>query len=1539
MGVDLAVYRSRVGQFVPRPVKGIVSNIDYLCKAIASVRGGLIRQDGLNSKGAVTFIGLLLRAQGIEPNPGPGPGKGDEHSFADAQTEDNDDINITLDSNTDPNMAGRISQFMESVLPVSNPTNTGSSQTDEYAVAVAIPDPFSRAIAKTTIVPQVVVNVNYQDNRKYNEEIRVENMKVKNAENVCTGEQTIIHTAPTGNEDDGVTKPKKKREEEKGVPKSPERNASEGQTADNEDEDIPKQRKKSDKRILLEENTEVMLKRHIEETANLLVARKGAVAAVVKRLKDYNMVVIAGVTGEGKTTLGREICKQLRDGTLDKDIKPKTPVLMTISQDWNDVVTDKDDIVVFVDDIFGKTNYQTGLLNGWKPFFDRILDCLLEKNVCLVITSRTHILKDARRESGVLPEMTSDHILSEKKTVDLTDDQKLTSGERLDIYKNHSRQRQVDKDVLSSVFLPVFAVHGFPSNISLGFAQICKLFFTNDIFFEKGEQFFMKPDRILTEEIVRMKSTEPHKYFALVYCFLNDAAVDVKKLNRLKMSTQDYDTLKLYAEVCGVPQTDNVLTLLKNGLDALDRTYLTKQNTAFAFGHQSTADSVSIVFGKENPELILEKCSNRVILELLDVSETDQTDMCTLHVPTDCFGHLVKRIYKMIIEGNIFDGITLESFPRFRNQELADHLFEYINKSGDMQAFHRAHLGDDFSSAKSLLESCANNVFFLKSLFKFNVDEFIVRESGILFFTRTLQRTLRRSLEHKNRASTSFLLENGAFLTEKYLHMAIGSQDVALAELVLPRNIWTKSEVSEHIDDKTPDHIREMLQKCTNMCKVNMIRNRYLQQKTYVNTKDINLSSMSTKEMKTAAEEMDFDTLHTIFQSPELKDHHYRLIKAILDTKHKRLSDAIAIKKMAGKIDGAVVQYALHHCDLDMFRFLLFSSNVNEAQLTSMLSEAIHLNKTDQIEILIKVGGQPSLDDFIRKAGIVCMGVERVVETIINTTSWTRAQLGRVLDAAVRTGTHATIKVLFKDGTGFAEDALVNVSKREYDRHHKCTDTLTPDQVLLQTIMNYIPYMEEERVPKPVAYVFSKNEWSESQITEAMNAALDSGSFDTVQFLKQKGGHFHSEALLAAVRRPCERLKIVTFVKESREWSVDQLSDALHEAIVICRPDVIIYLNEQGALFNDSSLLNVLRWKVAHHVQIKLMNHIIKARSWSRMLLNEATHFACETNGLSILAILNAVESISEAPTRDVLLKLQEIEQFKKMVVEVFKDNGMGDDLSLVLNKEIREGCTDIVEHLIGELGISCDNDGLSNSMDNNRNYQSYDRLKMVRLVRESQDWSDELLTRALDKAVRLGYSEVILYLHTHGANFGDNSLEYGTMNKNIGYDPYDLVTYIMESRHYNKEQINNALTKSLEVGHYQLMTMFHEKGAEFADKSLQNAIHKKWIPSDRLPAVQFILNARRWDTDEKNDALFSAVKLGDIRVIARLLKCGGEVSKQCLTEILEKKCKPSHRLCIVRLLLSSSGSLSPELLEEAGERVRQLSEPKLEAYIKQCNK
>ncbi|XP_033748956.1 uncharacterized protein LOC117333656 isoform X2 [Pecten maximus] len=993
-------------------------------------------------------------------------------------------------------------------------------------------------------------------------------MKVKQADNVCTGNLTIINE---GNKDDcDVPKPKKRKKTQTTKKKNKRRLS---QVLANDDSEILKTKKKkeeevvtkSPKRLLLEGNMEVMLKRHIEETDNLLVTRTKAEEEVVKRLKDYNMVIISGVTGEGKTTLGREICSKLRDGTLDNDIKQKTPVLITVPQDWSDVVNDKDDIVVFVDDIFGKTNYQTGLLNGWKPFFDRILQSLREGKVCLVVTSRTHILKDARRESGVLLEMVSDHILSEKKTVDLTDDQRLTMEERAKMFNNYSNQRQLGNNKSSNPLLSFLATSGFPSNISIGFPQICKLFFNNDTFLAKGGQFFRNPDRMLTEEIQKMRLTEPHKYFALVYCFLNDQTIDTKMLNRLKMPPEDYDSLKVYAEVCGVPHTDNVLTILKDSLDALDRTYLTKRNTVFTFGHQSIADSVSLVFGKENPEMILEKCSNRVILELLDVTEDGQNDICTMHVPAECFEQLVKRMYKMIMEGDIFDRITLESFPRFRNQKLADCLFEYITTQSDKRGFLKAHYGSIYSATNSLLESCANNVSFLRAFFKFQNDDFIVEEYGILTHTRALQRALQQALEHVRLESMSILLNKGAFLTEKCLQLAIGSNDEKLVKFVLSKNFWTESEVKKYISDKTPDHIRDTLKRSRTNCEVQLIRDQCIKQKTYINTKATELSSMDIEDMTRAAEQMDFDILHTIFQSPELKKHCHYMMKIILESKHKMLTDAIAIKMILGNIDEIVVQHALHSCDLDMFRFFLFSSNTDTAQLNSMLSEVIHLNKTDHIEVLAKAGGQSSIDDFVRKAGTNLTGVEIVVEAIMQTRSWTSLQLADALDAAVCSGTHATMKVLFEGGARFRQNALLNVSKRQDFQPEERSVEIESKEALqwLNTLFGDIKTDTIRfSVPVPVEYVFLKHESSKKEMSDAINAALESGSIETFIFLKLKGGKFRKDALLAAVRRMHNTKHALTFVRRSENWSVDQLSEALHQALILCRPDVIEYLNK-----------------------------------------------------------------------------------------------------------------------------------------------------------------------------------------------------------------------------------------------------------------------------------------------------------------------------------------------------------------------------------------
>ncbi|XP_069134877.1 uncharacterized protein [Argopecten irradians] len=123
MGVDLALYRARVGTFTHVTARNVLSNTEYIYKEVTSFWYSLTH-DKLDRKGAVSFIDLLLRLQGIEPNPG--PRDRDQQPFTPDQTEVSNDVNITIDSNINPDGADRVSQLMGKLLPCWT-RQTGSS--------------------------------------------------------------------------------------------------------------------------------------------------------------------------------------------------------------------------------------------------------------------------------------------------------------------------------------------------------------------------------------------------------------------------------------------------------------------------------------------------------------------------------------------------------------------------------------------------------------------------------------------------------------------------------------------------------------------------------------------------------------------------------------------------------------------------------------------------------------------------------------------------------------------------------------------------------------------------------------------------------------------------------------------------------------------------------------------------------------------------------------------------------------------------------------------------------------------------------------------------------------------------------------------------------------------------------------------------------------------------------------------------------------------------------------------------------------------
>ncbi|OWF56845.1 hypothetical protein KP79_PYT10082 [Mizuhopecten yessoensis] len=1535
MGVDLALYRARIGNFVQRKTGQGLSNIEYLLKAIASVRHGLVRS--WQCKGTVPFIDLLLLAQGVEPNPGPGVKDQQDPQLASNNEETSSytgepvgrHLSREAASSYDVHHNVESSHMRSEVVPSQEQINLERGQLEEMEYGEETTSPKttlpeentdSRGYQKGDRIPNIqtitagasgpeikhfpvgkmvpaylqgenteVTTVAFSQTQggatgtmvpahphggatgtmvpAYPQGgttmMQVQEQNIRNVNFSLSGAETNVfgdHNTITINKTDDEAKaimtdmtalmtdvkevlsefkqtrdrqnvdqrmPQKKSQKTSGtqtsaVTKSKENNPRHDQSGEEE-----KEKEVSARRKYSEDAAEATIAKFIDDSEEVLVERREGIKAVLQRLKDYNMAVITGVTGEGKTTLAAHILKALRDGKLDSAIEAKTPLQMLIPEDWTAVVGAKEGgakEVVFVDDLFGTSNYQVDLLNRWKPFFSKINQCLEKKKVMLLLTSRTHILTDARRDAGVTDD-NIDHILSGKKVVDITYKYQLTPEEQQNMLGNYSILYKRENDFK-------YSIPSQTQNRSIGFPQVCSLFFNDPQLYEKGQKFFENPDILLEKEIKKMSECEPNKYFALVYCFLQqNQRVDSRDLNPLTMPKDEGKMLKVYADVCGV-DSNNPTAVLKKALFSLTRTYLSKYDTVYTFSHESVAENVCLVFGSENPQITLQKCSNRVILELLNLSQADRPTLPHMRVPETCFDVLSKRIYKMLTKGHMisWERLTLESFPRFQNKKFADHFFEYLSKRKLIKEIITVH--DNGQS--SLLSACANNVAFLSALYRSKVDLDMISQLGALRFTACIQKALLRAIECKNTQSIELLLNQGAVFDTSCLESALRFQnDQNIMKTVLFGNIWTSSELEESRIIRDPT----ILQK--NRCDVSHLKQRLC-----------NIPPLHTERQQEQSKQTRNDAKHgkcfqpmfsELLATAPKSENRESILKAILDSKGKKLSDVICIRRTLGSLDAALIQYALHRCDADTVRFLVLSTKLTDDQLDTMLSQQVHLGNLTNIEILCKAGGRFSHDDFIQRSGSCGYVVSETVSIMATFGQFSADTLSAALKSALCSGSKNTISALRDKGAKYDLDD---------DTIHKVVCRRDTD--VIQTIYKYIDKVH---------------------VTIALNAAVRSGLPILAQNLFSRGGKFSEGALIAAVCRTSEVLEMVKIVTNLGKWSCDDFTRALSKAVQICRSDVVSFLHEKGGQFSNVSLLNVLKWNVEHRVQAASIRYMLNARKWSEHQICTALEAGVKklfVPGGSGKNNWPAFVELMLYKVKHIPVELKDVEKKKIDIINIIKvlenqQRSNHDVLIAILNRSVQHGRVDVAAHLI-ETGKVCGDDCLVDSV-----------------------CSEEYVLRSLDDC-RPSHSS-----------------------------------------------LSAALVKTIDCGYYQLMVDLHGLGAKFPDGSLRQIVCKRWKPVERVKAVEYVCKSRQWPSEERKEALFEAVKFGDLQMTKCIIAIGARFFDKCLTETMERKMKPTHRLCMIKLIISGQ-CISKEEINRARIKAATRSEVKVNAFLQQLN-
>lgn len=174
-----------------------------------------------------------------------------------------------------------------------------------------------------------------------------------------------------------------------------------------------------------------------EDLAKVVLTESYRKAA--KALNDHHFVLLVGEPASGKTTIASLLAMSSADQWGASVVKLATP--KSVVDRWN---PNERSQLFWIDDAFGVTQYESGLVSGWNHILNEVKTILRQGNR-VVMTSRDYIYNRARADlkEGAFP------LFQESQVV--IDVHNLTEGERRQILYNHLKLGRQSREFRATV--------------------------------------------------------------------------------------------------------------------------------------------------------------------------------------------------------------------------------------------------------------------------------------------------------------------------------------------------------------------------------------------------------------------------------------------------------------------------------------------------------------------------------------------------------------------------------------------------------------------------------------------------------------------------------------------------------------------------------------------------------------------------------------------------------------------------------------------------------------------------------------------------------------------------------------------------------------------------------------------------------------------------------------------------------------------------------------------------------------------------------
>lgn len=395
---------------------------------------------------------------------------------------------------------------------------------------------------------------------------------------------------------------------------------------------------------------------------------------VIKRVLETGIVVITGKAGDGKTTLGLSVLRHFHKVCYSTPIN----LLNSNPHELHKILMTDKNCVLLMDDIFGKTNFEIKRFERWQPMLEELHSYKGFGNpdmrsVFIVITLRSNIYFESLRYLRSV-KFSEHNIFATPYLVDLADGYRMDRLSKLEMIDNYSSCYQ---KTLSNHLRREISKTETP----LGFPHLCKLFFKDISFFQKGLHFFEYPFELLVEHVKEMFDLHYDKFVTLcaVLLFSKDSCLPFQCV-----INKNEDLGELLAKF---GQNAPTFEKLKINLKLLQGAFLSfdPSSSTYEFSHISIRETVFIVAGEKFIDVVLNRCKNSDLdLVCCDFSLTDKdssTRVNKLVLRKEQYPNLFEKMYDEILQ-NPYESANLKIM---HDKRFVNSLVLYYKQKSCMQ--------------------------------------------------------------------------------------------------------------------------------------------------------------------------------------------------------------------------------------------------------------------------------------------------------------------------------------------------------------------------------------------------------------------------------------------------------------------------------------------------------------------------------------------------------------------------------------------------------------------------------------------------------------------------------------------------------------------------------------------------------------------------------------------------------------------------------------------------------------------------------------